>query len=93
MTTQKKTQEMGKPYSGNNIIIGNTANQPNIAERHNEQDGRPDLHSEIDHSHTGQTRPHQCELVVEKIRPVHKDDDKNRHIDHDKQQGDTDTIP
>ena len=61
---------------GHHIVVsGNTAEQPTATKRHTEQDGRPDLHPETYHSHIGETRPHQCEHVVAKIRPIHKNDD------------------
>ena len=48
--------------------------QQSATKRHNEQDGRSDLHPEAQHSHARKARPSQCEYVVEKICPKHKND-------------------
>ena len=69
-STWKKTQEMERTQD----VSGNTAKRTTATKRYNEQDGRPDLHPDFHHSHTGEARPSQCEYVVEKICPVRKND-------------------
>ena len=89
MKTRKETQERGFHI----VVSGNTAEQPTAAKRHTEQDGRPNMSPTTYHSYTGEARPHQSEHVVAKICPVQKNDESNRHINHDEQQENTATVP
>ena len=74
-------------------VSGNTAKWTTATKRHTEQDGRPDLHPEAHHSHARKARLSQCEYVVEKICPIHKNDKRYRLVNHDEQQRDLTTIP
>ena len=63
------------------------------SERYNEQNRRTDLHTETYHSNVGQARLYQCKHVVAEVHRVHRNDERPRPINNDKQQRDTATTP